>query len=285
MTTLTVTAPGASLHVLDEGVASDPPILLLHAGIADSRAWDAMTPHLVAAGYRVVRYDRRGFGRTVSEDVEFSNRADALVVLDALGIGRAALVGNSQGGQIALDTAIEHPDRVAAVVAVAAGLGGFDGGATPDEMTAFERMDALEERLDAAGPAGDAEALAEVVDLDVAFWVDGPGQPSDRVRPDVRDLVRTMDAEHYDPTRVHGQPVPLRPPAGERLVELRQPVLAVAGALDASEVVATAEHLGRAAPRAKTVIWPDVAHMIGLEAPDRLAGLIVDFLAPLPRWS
>jgi 3-oxoadipate enol-lactonase len=145
----TVAAPGATLHVIDEGASDRPPILLLHAGIADSRAWDALAPRLVEAGYRVVRYDRRGFGRTVTEDVEFSNRADLVAVLDALGIGRAALVGNSQGGQIAFDAAIEHPERVAAVVGVGAGLGGFEGDVTDDEIALFDRSEALEERLDA----------------------------------------------------------------------------------------------------------------------------------------
>jgi 3-oxoadipate enol-lactonase len=277
----TVAAPGATLHVIDEGASDRPPILLLHAGIADSRAWDALAPRLVEAGYRVVRYDRRGFGRTVTEDVEFSNRADLLAVLDALGIGRAVLVGNSQGGQIAFDAAIEHPERVAAVVGVGAGLGGFEGDVTDDEIALFDRSEALEERLD----AGETDVLDELLELDVAMWVDGPGQPTDRVPVDIRDLVRAMDREHYDPARVQGRPIPLRPPAAERLADLRAPVLAVAGALDVGEVVATAHHLAAELDQATAVVWPDVAHMIGMEAPDRLAGLIVDFLAPLPRWS
>jgi 3-oxoadipate enol-lactonase len=277
----TVAAPGATLHVIDEGASDRPPILLLHAGIADSRAWDALAPRLVEAGYRIVRYDRRGFGRTVTEDVEFSNRADLVAVLDALGIGRAALVGNSQGGQIAFDAAIEHPERVAAVVGVGAGLGGFEGDVTDDEIALFDRSEALEERLD----AGETDVLDELLELDVAMWVDGPGQPTDRVPVEIRDLVRAMDREHYDPARVQGRPIPLRPPAAERLADLRAPVLAVAGALDVGEVVATAHHLAAELDRATAVVWPDVAHMIGMEAPDRLAGLIVDFLAPLPRWS
>jgi 3-oxoadipate enol-lactonase len=277
----TVAAPGATLHVIDEGASDRPPILLLHAGIADSRAWDALAPRLVEAGYRVVRYDRRGFGRTVTEDVEFSNRADLVAVLDALGIGRAALVGNSQGGQIAFDAAIEHPERVAAVVGVGAGLGGFEGDVTDDEIALFDRSEALEERLD----AGETDVLDELLELDVAMWVDGPGQPTDRVPVDIRDLVRAMDREHYDPARVQGRPIPLRPPAAERLADLRAPVLAVAGALDVGEVVATAHHLAAELDQATAVVWPVVAHMIGMEAPDRLAGLIVDFLAPLPRWS
>ena len=281
----TIAVSGATLHVIEDGPSDGPPIVLLHAGIADSRAWDPFVPRLVQAGYRVIRYDRRGFGSTVTEDVEYSNRADLLDVLDALGISHAALVGNSQGGQIAFDTAIESPDRVVAVVGVGAGLGGYEGSITPDEERLFERADAAEERLDAAGSAGDAEALAEILELDVAIWVDGPGQPADRVPAAIRDLVRTMDDDHYEPSRVQGRPIPLRPPAAERLTELRAPVLAVAGELDVSDVAATARHLEASVPGARAIIWPDVAHMIAMEAPDRLAGLVIDFLAPLPRWS
>ena len=273
--------PGAALHVAEDGPTDGSPIVLLHAGIADSRAWDGVVPLLVAGGYRVIRYDRRGFGRSVTQDVEFSNRADLMAVLDGLGIDRAALVGNSQGGQIAFDAAIEFPGRVAAMVGVGAGLGGHDGPITAEEERLFERAEALEERLD----AGETVVLDELLDLDVAMWVDGPGQSADRVPASVRDLVRSMDAEHYDPSRVQGRPIPMRPPAAERLAELQAPVLAVAGALDISDVGATARHLEASVAGARAIILPDVAHMIGMEAPDRLAELIVEFLAPLPRWS
>src|SRR5450759_2739382 len=105
-----VDVPGGRLFALSEGAG--PAIVLMHAAIVDQRAWDAMVPGLVAAGFRVVRYDYRTFGRSTTDDVEFSNRADLLAVLDAFGIGRAALVGNSHGGQIAIDTAIEFPEPV-----------------------------------------------------------------------------------------------------------------------------------------------------------------------------
>ena len=125
-----VAVPGGTLNVVDEG--EGPPILLLHAGVADLRAWDDVVPHLTRAGHRVIRYDIRGLGRSITEDVEFSHRADLRAVLHAAGVERAVLVGNSKGGQIAIDTAIESPERAVAVVGVAAGLGGFDGGMTPD---------------------------------------------------------------------------------------------------------------------------------------------------------
>ena len=62
------------------------------------------------------------------------------------------------------------------------------------------------------------------------------------------------------------------------------PVLAVAGALDFSYALASAEYLAANAPDGRAAIVPDVAHMVGLEAPDELGALITGFLAPLPRW-
>lgn len=69
----------------------------------------------------------------------------APILLLHAGIPRATLVGNSRGGLIAFDTAIEFPDRVRAVVGVGAGLGGFEGDATPDEIgvEAPDRLAAL----------------------------------------------------------------------------------------------------------------------------------------------
>ena len=277
MTTHPVAVPGGTLHVVDEGDPNGRPIVLLHAGIADLRAWDDVVPPLAAADFRVVRYDARGFGRSTTEDVEFSNRADLVAVLDALGIDRAALVGNSRGGQIAFDSAIEFPDRVVAVVGVGAGLGGFEGEPTALETALFDRMEALEE---AAEPDPDAIAA-----IDVRVWVDGPGQPDTRVPAAIRDFVHAMDAPQYVPGHVGGRPIPLAPQAASRLADLRCPVLAVAGSLDVSTVAQTARHLEAEAPNARAVIVPDVAHMIGMEVPAELAALIVEFLAPLPRWS
>jgi len=268
-----VDVPGGQLFVVDEG--SGPPIVLLHAGIADHRSWNDLVPNLNMAGYRAIRYDQRGAGDTTTEDVAFSRVADLLAVLDAVGVERAVLVGNSMGGMLAFDTAIEAPAQVVAIVGVGAGLGGFDGGNTPEERAMFQEM----ERLEAQDPVDPAA----VADIDIHVWVDGPGQPSTRVPAAIRDLVREMDL--FDPSRPQGRPIRLSPPAGERLAELRCPILAIAGAIDVSEVAVTARHLQEHAPNARAIVWPDVAHMIGVEQPQRLAAEIVEFLAPMERWS
>jgi 3-oxoadipate enol-lactonase len=277
MTETFVAVPGGRLHTLDAGDPSDPAILLLHAAVADLRAWDEVVPPLADAGYRVVRYDARGFGESTTEDVHYSTRADALAVLDALGIGRAAFVGNSRGGQIAFDTAIEFPERVVAVVGVGAGLGGFEGEPTPEELVVFEEGEALESAEEI-----DVDAL---VGLETRVWLDGIGQPETRLPAAIRERFRAMDAAIYAPVRVTGRHISLEPSAGSRLADLRCPVLAIAGAFDVSDVAQTARHLEANAPDARALIMPGVAHMIGMEVPSELAALIVDFLAPLPRWS
>ena len=272
--TFTIEVPGGRLNAADDG-AGDP-LLLLHAGVADLRSWDPMVPPLAEAGFRVVRYDLRGFGQTETDDVEFSNRADVVAVMDALGIERAALVGNSRGGHIAFDTAVEFPDRVVAVVGVGAGIGGFDHDPTPEEAAYFDEL----ERLEEADPP-DVEALAEGA---VRAWADGIGQPPDRVDPAIREAVREGTRLSYKPGWKNGTPIVLDPPVGARMADLRCPILAVAGGLDTSFINAVVRHIEANAPNARAVFIPDVAHMIGMERPAELSAMIVDFLDPLRPW-
>ncbi len=74
-----------------------------------------------------------------------------------------------------------------------------------------------------------------------------------------------------------------RRPAGSS-ARLTMPVLAIAGALDVSDVAAVARHLEAEVPTARALVMPDVAHMIGLEAPDALARAILELVEPLAPW-
>jgi 3-oxoadipate enol-lactonase len=270
-----VNVPGGRLFATGDGTG--PPVVLAHAAITDLHSWDSMIPGLLSAGFRVVRYDQRGFGASTTEDVDYASQTDLLAVLDAFDIGRAAIVGNSRGGYLAIDAAIEYPARVVAVVALGAGPGGFDGGATPEEQALFEQG----ERLESAAPR-DPDAIS---DLLVRIWVDGPGGPPGRADSAIREKIRADVRALYQPGHVAGRRTALEPPANDRLGELRCPVVAVAGGLDFTYAVESAHRLVEAAPNARAVVWPDVAHMIGMEAPDRLNALIADFLAPLRPWE
>ena len=271
--TIWLDVPGARLAVEDEGAG--PPLVLVHSAIVNRRSWDGLTPLLVAAGYRVIRYDMRGFGESTAEAVEFSPRADLLAVMDSRGVARAAVAGNSWGAMNALDTVIEAPDRFVALCWLGGGVGGFDGGKTPEEQLLFDAESKAEED-------GDPDLAAE---LDVQIWVDGVGQPKTRPSADVREAVKRMDRELLEPGREFGENTRLQPLANDRLGEVHLPVLAIIGQLDTSGTRAAARRLTEGAPNVRLESWPDVAHMIAMEAPARVATLLVDFLAPLPRWS
>ena len=265
-----IEVPGGRLFAMAEGAG--PALVLVHAGIVDSRAWDPLVPLLTSAGHRVIRYDARGFGRSETDDVEFSNRDDLIAILDGFGVERACLVGNSRGATIAFDTAVEYPERAAAVVLVGGGIGGYEVEPTPEEAAAFDEMEALEE----AGT--DPETMA---DFQFRLWIDGLGRPEGRVAPPLRDWLRPMVVGTCDPSRVYGRPIPLRPPAAERLDAATMPILAIHGALDVSDIEATGRHLAATLPNARFEIVPDVAHLVAVEAPEQVADLILAFVRPL----
>jgi pimeloyl-ACP methyl ester carboxylesterase len=268
-----IDVPGAGLFVRAEG--EGPPIVLLHAGIVDCRVWDPFVPLVAEDGFRVIRYDARGYGRSATDDVEYSNQVDLIAVLDDLDVERACLVGNSHGGMIAFDTAVEFPDRVAGVVLLGAHVSGHDVEPTPEEVTVEQRLDELEH-------AGDVEALAE---YELEVWGSGVNQPADRLPAGLRDFLRPMIVAAEDPTRVRGRVIDLDPPAAKRLDAVTMPVLVVAGELDMSYVAETGAFLEAALPNARLVRLPDVAHMIAVEAPEETARLIVDFARSLGEYE
>ena len=99
----------------------------------------------------------------------------------------------------------------------------------------------------------DADAIA---DFDVRLWVDGPGQPETRVPAAIRDNVRAMDTPTTPPTASGAAGPADRRAADERLADLRCPVLAIAGALDVSEVAQPPGTWRRRLPNAHAVVWP-----------------------------
>ena len=273
--TIWIETVGARLAAEDEGPRDGLPILLVHSAVVNRRSWDGVVPHLVDAGYRVIRYDMRGFGESTSEDVEFKGHEDVLAVLDHFQLDRTAIAGNSMGAHFALDAVLAAPDRFAAYVWICGGISGFDSEPTPDEMAKFEAEDAAEQ-------AGDWDLAAEI---DAQIWFDGVGQPATRGDPAVRAAFVAMDRELLEPGRVYGKRQKAASPAIERLGTVGVPTLVVIGDLDTNGTRASAERLAADVTGAQLVHIPDVAHMVGMERPAELAARIVELLAPLPRWN
>ena len=253
---------GARIYYEVEG--SGEPVVLIHAGVANLRMWDEVVAAL-RDRYRMIRYDTRGFGRTDTDAVEFSNRADIAALLDHLGEKSAHLVGISRAGQIALDFAIESPDRVRSLVVGAGGISGYE---SPEESPpeAWDLPDKLMEAKDWAG----------LSDWEAAYWADGPGQPAGRSGA-VRDRVHDWVLENYLAEKEEGKPIVLDPPAAGRLNELKAPLLVLLGTFDEPGTSESMRHLAANVPGARLEVF-DTAHMINLEQPARFNAVLGEFL-------
>jgi len=250
-----------------EVVGSGPAVVLVHAGVADLRMWDDLADRL-AGGHTVVRYDTRGFGRSESEHVDFSNRADLIAVMDHASVERGTLVGVSRGGHIVTDTTLEFPERSQGLVVVAGGVGGFRPSAAGDG--------ALWEEAERHWIDHDWEWLA---DFETAYWCDGPGQEATRVDPAIRSLVHGWILDNYRAEKEAGVPQPLEPPAAERLGEITCPTLVVVGGLDDPGTNEACRFLAAGVEGARLEEFPQAAHMLVLEESAQFATLLEGFLA------
>lgn len=245
---------------------SGPDMVLLHAGVADSRMFDGQIPGL-AKQFRVTAWDRRGFGATVTPDEAFGHSDDLLRLMDSRGIGSAVLVGCSQGGRVAIDAALSAPDRVVALVLIATAIGGAPSAPTPPDIRS------LEEALDRAEEADDLDAVNRI---EAHMWLDGPRSVEGRVQGPARALFLEMNgiALRHTPLTARVE----RADAFDRIEELDMPVLLLQGELDFPHVNARGPLLAGRLRNCRTVTLPGAAHLSSLEAPDAVNAEMMGFL-------
>jgi pimeloyl-ACP methyl ester carboxylesterase len=245
-------------------------VVFLHEGIADHRSWNGVL-ELLAPDMEVGAYDRRGFGTTSYTPERHDQVVDLGAVLDALGLEKAVLVGSSQGGRIALDFTLTHPDRVIALVL---GAPGVSGGPPTDSSEVDPATSAIWETLEAAEVAGALDALNLG---EIRLWLDGPTAPEGRVGGALRALALDMNhiALHAESPGLEAEP----PDAWSRLSELRCPVLVVVGDLDLPHMQDRCRVLATLIPGAELQVMEGAAHLSALEQPEKVAGLLRDFLA------
>lgn len=243
-------------------------VLLLHAGVTDRRSWASLTPRL-SARHQVIAYDARGYGDTRYQPEPHSPVADALAVLDAAGVERAALVGASLGGRTALDFALTHPDRVDRLVLIGPGVSG-----SPVIVDDPEPVRILAEAMDAADERGD---LDEVNRIEAHIWLDGPTAAEGRVTGAARELFLEMNGKALraeDP----GERSLADPPAWDRLGDVAVPTLVLDGELDLDEVHDRCTALAEQIPAAELIRLPGVAHLPHLENDQTCLDAIAGFL-------
>jgi 3-oxoadipate enol-lactonase len=233
---------------------SGPPAVLLHESVVDSRIWDRFLPH-VRDHLQTIRYDQRGYGRSPLWDGPYSAVEDLVSVLDTADIEKAALVGTSRGGRIAIAAAIERPERVSALVLVASGIAGrpLNVEGTPEQETRWE----------AAEASGD---IAELVELDLEIWA--PMGADDELRA---MFVENAEASNAD------DPVVEQPSVG-RLGEIQVPTLVVTAGRDVPDLEEIGDLLAREIPGAERAVIQEADHMVQWRAPEELAQLVLRFL-------
>ncbi len=245
-----------------EGPAAGPVVMMAHAMGTSHRIWDRQAPAL-AARYRLLLYDWRGHGASDAPEGPYSLdgfTADAVGVMDALGIERVIWVGISTGGMIGQGVAIEHPDRVQA-----AALCNTMARATPwYRQWVVERQAVVRD-----------SGMAPVWDMTHKLWfsdifADAAG--SDYVA--VRDVFNATDITGY----LAGTSAVAELDYLDQLDRISCPVLVLGASDDPVTPPARAEELRDGIARAELVMLPGLRHFSNVEAPDAFNAPLLDFL-------
>lgn len=247
------------------------PLVMIHAGVADSRQWNNEFMNFAQA-YQVIRYDMRGFGRSEPVNGEFSHMSDLVSLLDALEVHQPlVMMGCSMGGGLAMDSALTHPSRARALIMVDSGPSGLE----LDVARSSKFAD-----VDKAFKEGNLDLVAE---LETQIWFDGVGRTPEQVNQPMRKLLWEMNrlALSHEVKQLGKRLPNTQTPAFDRLGELDMPVLVIVGAHDTAYTLAAADYMTEKIQSARKVIIEDAAHLPNMDQPHEFQGIVKDFLESL----
>ena len=254
-----------------EIAGSGRPIVMIHAGVADSRQWNNEF-HSFAARYQVIRYDMRGYGKSEPVEGDFSHLQDLTALLDHINVNQPLiLIGCSMGGGLALDYALAQPTKVRALIMV---------DAAPTGLEIDVPIPAKFKLVEEAYSTGDLDLVAEI---ETQIWFDGDRTPDD-VDQDMRELAYKMNriALTHQSKQLGKRLSNTKTPAVERLNELNVPVLAVLGADDIPYMHAAADYMVREISSVRKETIENAAHLPNMDQPDKFQHIVMDFLEDLP---
>ncbi len=248
-----VEVPGGKLWY--ETCGSGPETLvLIHDGVLHSVGWDDVWPALCRS-FRVVRYDRRGYGRSPEAKDAYSRLDDLQAVMDAAAVKRAVLVGASNGGGLAVEFALSHPDEVDRLILVGPALSGI-----PPSKYFVDRQNELGARM----------ARLDFLGAIKGSWLFAPGDDADAARLLKLEIASLHDLTHKDPAT----PPPL---VAGRLSDIRVPTLIVTGEYDAADNQAQAGVAEYAIPGATRVVIRNAGHLVYMSRPGEFVDLVSRF--------
>jgi pimeloyl-ACP methyl ester carboxylesterase len=256
---------GLEVHYKTRG-AGEPNLLLLHGFAASVFSWREVMAPLGEVG-AVVAFDRPAFGLTERPmpgewqgESPYTPKAQValtVALMDALGIQKAVLVGNSAGGTIAVLTALRHPERVEALVLVDAAI--YAGGGSP----AFLRPLLRTPQMRRLGPLFARAIKNWGEDFGRSAWHD-PAKLTPKIWAGYK---KPLQAENWDRALWQLTVDSRSPNLAERLDEIQIPVLVVTG--DDDRIVPTGQSLRLAdeLPNAQLALIPDCGHVPHEECP------------------
>jgi 3-oxoadipate enol-lactonase len=238
------------------------PFVMLHDGLLHRETWDGQFP-VFAALYKVVRYDRRGYGLSSTPEARYSNIEDLNAVLEHLGIERATLMGMSAGGGLCLDFALEYPDKVDTIILVGAVVSGL--GYTEHFLTRGGRL--------TQGALADPARALEYWAMEDPYEI-APQNTAAQAK--VKALLEA-NPQNLDDAKHRLRQAPPRP-ALPSLYEISVPTLVIVGEYDIPDVHAHGGALEARVPGARREIVPGAGHLVPLERPDEFNRVVLAFL-------
>ena len=247
--------PGTKLWYFDTG-GKGVPIVLLHATTGTSSSWEKQIHPFVMAGFRVIAFDRRGWGRSTNTGSDTGTAsADLNALLDHLKLGRIHLVGTAAGGFVAIDFALSYPNRLRSLV-----LAATIGGITDEEYVQ------LGTRL---RPAPFTDLPAALRELGPAFRA-ADKEGSERW------------AAMEEASRPPGPRLPAQPMQNKitfaNLEKIQTAALLLSGGADMYAPAPVMQMLARRIHGSQFVNVPDSGHSIFWEAPDRFNAEVLRFI-------
>jgi pimeloyl-ACP methyl ester carboxylesterase len=242
-------------------------IVLLHDGMVPCNIWDEQFL-MLAKSYRVVRYDRRGYGKSTDPDSTYSHIEDLNQVFLHLNLDRAIIFGMSSGGGLAIDFTLQYPAKVRGLVLVGAVVGGL--GYTSHMIN---RGGHLKSPKDIADPA---KAIAYLVNDDPYEIYHENVQAKEKVMK-----IMTSNPKHPGSKEKYAMLKPPERTALGFLSEIIVPTLILAGEFDIPDVHAHAGAIDAGIANSTRRIIPGSGHLIPIEQPGLFNAAVIDFLEEL----
>lgn len=257
-------AKGANIYYESKGNGEN--LLLIHAGITDSRMWDAEY-NLLSEKYQVVRFDLPGFG--LSDFTEGSYNYNKIIneLLIYLDIHHTHILAASFGGKIAIDFYLENPAKCLSLALLSPALSGWN------VSTFLQNYEEKEERLIDEGK------IEETAQYNYMTWIQRNRSP-EHMNPDVKQLI--MDMQSTILTKAEPDDSSEEIESEDNISQLNIieiPVLIVNGQCDVPDFLEIAEVMIKEIPNVKNIIIPETAHLANLESPELFLKIISEFFA------